>query len=72
MNLRLRIKTSFENVRKIVHKGSYMSVQVQLNLLNELKKRDKCSASLTFYLFLATSLINSIIWVHQCKILFFT
>ena len=38
-----------------------MSAQVLLNLLNELGKRDKCGACRAFYLFFATSLINSII-----------
>ena len=45
-----------------------MSAHVLLNLLNELGKRDKmrglpCRA---FYLFFATSLINSIIQGHKC------
>ena len=47
-----------------------MSAHVLLNLLNELGKRDKmrglpniCRA---FYLFSATSLINSIIQEHEC------
>ena len=43
-----------------LNRGSYMSAHVLLNLLNELGKRDKREASLTFYLFFATSLINSI------------
>ena len=40
-----------------------MSAHVLLNLLNSLRKRDKM---LAFYLFLATSLINSIIQEHEC------
>ena len=40
-----------------------MSVHVLLNLLNELGKRDKMRA---FYLFLTTSLKNSIIQEHEC------
>ena len=40
-----------------------MSVHVLLNLLNELGKRDKMRE---FYLFFATSLINSIIQEHEC------
>ena len=28
----------------ILHRGSYMSAHVLLNLLNELRKRDKCEA----------------------------
>ena len=44
---------------------SCMSAHVLLNLLNELGKREACRA---FYLFFATSLINSIIDGHSCKI----
>ena len=41
-----------------------MIAHVLLNLLNELGKRDEsCRA---FYLFFATSLINSIIQEHDC------
>ena len=47
-----------------------MSAHVLLNLLNELGKRDKCEACQAFYLFFTTSLINSIIQEHKCKILF--
>ena len=44
-----------------------MSAHVLLNLLNELGKRDiKCEACRAFYLFFATSLINSIIQEHEC------
>ena len=50
----------------MLYRGSYMSAHVSLNLLNELGKRDKCSASLAFYLFFATRLINSIIQEHEC------
>ena len=41
-----------------------MSAHVLLNLLNELGKRDKMRGP--FYLFFATSLINSIIQEHEC------
>ena len=52
-----------------------MSAHVLLNLLNELRKRDKmrglpsilslkCEACRAFYLFFTTSLINSIIQEH--------
>ena len=41
-----------------------MSAHVLLNLLNELRKRDKMRG------FFATSLINSIIQEHEYKILF--
>ena len=37
-----------------------MSARILLNLLNELGKRDKCETCPAFYLFFATSLINSI------------
>ena len=36
----------------LIHRGSYMSIHVLLNLLNKLGKRD------IFYCFFATSLIN--------------
>ena len=54
-----------------VYRESYMSAHVLLNLLNELRKRDKmlgikCEACRAFYLFFATSLINSIIQEHEC------
>ena len=41
-----------------IYRGSYMSVDVLLNLLEEFGKREACRA---VYLFLATKLINSII-----------
>ena len=45
-----------------------MSAHVLLNLLNELGKIDKMQglSSGPFYLFFATSLINSIIQEHEC------
>ena len=43
-----------------------MSTHVLLNLLNELGKIDKCEACPAFYLFLATSFINSIIQEQEC------
>ena len=46
-----------------------MSAHDLLNLLNELGKEIKCEACREFYLFF-TSLINSIIQKHKCKILF--
>ena len=60
-----------------------MNAHVLLNLLNSLRKRDKMLGllnelgkrdkmrGLAFYLFFATSLINSIIQEHESKILFF-
>ena len=45
-----------------------MSAHVLLNLLNELRKREiKCEACRAFYLFFATSLINSIIQEHEFR-----
>ena len=43
-----------------------MSAHVLLNLLNELRKRDKMRGLPAFYLFFATRLINSIIQEHEC------
>ena len=43
-----------------------MSAHVLLNLLNELGKEIKCEACRAFYLFFATSLINSIMQEHEC------
>ena len=42
-----------------------MSVLVLLSVLNELRKTDKMLAK-HFYLFFASSLINSIIKEHKC------
>ena len=43
-----------------------MSAPVLLNLLNELRKIYKMRGLPSFYLFLATSLINSIIQEYEC------
>ena len=43
-----------------------MSAHVLLNLLNELRKRDKMQGLPTFYLVFETSLINSIIQEQEC------
>ena len=48
-----------------LYRGSYVSAHVLLNLLNELGKRDKMRGFRAFYLFFATSLINSIIQEHE-------
>ena len=48
-----------------IHRGSNMSDHVLLNLLNELRKREKCETCRVFYFFFATGLINSIIQ-HEC------
>ena len=42
-----------------------MSAHVLLDLLNELRKRDKCEACRAFYLFFATSL-NTKLSQHEC------
>ena len=49
-----------------IYRGSYISAHVLLSLLNELGKKIKCEACRAFYLFFATSLINSIIQEHEC------
>ena len=49
-----------------IHRGSYVSAHVLLNLLNKLRKRDKMLACRLFYHFFATSLINSKILKHKC------
>ena len=43
-----------------------MSAQVLLNLLKSWGKEIKCEVCRAFYLFFATSLINSIIQKHEC------
>ena len=43
-----------------------MSAHVLLDLLNELGKEIKCEACRVFYLFFATSLMNSIVQKHEC------
>ena len=43
-----------------------MSDHVLLNLLNELKKRDKMQACQTFYRFFTMNLIHSIIQEQEC------
>ena len=50
--------------KDLINRGSYMSAHVLLNLLNEL--RIKCESCRAFYLFFATSLINSIRPEHEC------
>ena len=49
-----------------IHRGSYMSAHVLLNLLNKLGEKEiKCEACRAFYPFAATILINSIIQEHE-------
>ena len=53
-------------VKTAEYRGSYMSAHVLLNLLNELRKKEiKCEACRAFYLFFATSSINSIMQEHK-------
>ena len=53
-------------INKILHSCSCIIEFIKLNA----KKEIKCSASLTFYLFSPTRLINSIKHEHSCKILY--
>ena len=62
----LRVNPRIGDVSLVGYRGSYMSAHVLLNLLNELGKVIKCEACRAFYLFFATSLINSIIQEHEC------
>ena len=48
----------------------YMSAHVLLNLVNELEKKIRCDDLKSILLVSPTSLINSIIPEHECKILF--
>ena len=48
-----------------LHRGSYMSAHVLFILLNDWGKEIKCEACRAFYLFFATSLLNSIINEHE-------
>ena len=43
---------------------------VLLNLLNELRETDKRLCRISYSSFCATRFINSIIYGHECKILF--
>ena len=49
-----------------LNRGSCMTAHVLLILLNKLGKEIKCQAYRAFYLFFATSLINSIIQEQKC------
>ena len=60
------IITALTKTTRLCHRGSYKGAHGLLNLLNELGKRDKMRACRAFYLFFATSLINSIIQEHEC------
>ena len=50
----------------LIHRGSYMSAHVLLNLLYELGKRDKMRGLPSIFLIFATSLIASIIQEYEC------
>ena len=43
-----------------------MSAHVLLNFFTSWRKEIKCEACRAFYLFFATSLLNSIIYEHEC------
>ena len=47
-----------------------MSAHGLLNLLNQFEKRDKMQGLPSIYLFFATSIIDSIVLEHECKVLF--
>ena len=47
-----------------------MSAHVLLNLLNELRKRDKMQSLPSILSLISASLINSVIQEHECWILF--
>ena len=49
-----------------IKRGSYVSAQLLLNLLNKVGKLIKCEACQSFYLLFTWSLINSIIQESEC------
>ena len=57
---------SLTEYKYVLRRGSYMSVLVFLNLLNELGKRDKMRGLPSILSLFATSLIHSIIHEHEC------
>ena len=68
-------RESMRNTRRktqMIHplKSSNFRSPLLLKISNSLKKVIKCSASLAFNRFSPTSLINSILHEHLCKILF--
>ena len=63
-------KRDFKVVLESYDIESNIHAPVLLNLSNLLRKRVKCEACREFYLFFATSLINSIEHEHSCKILY--
>ena len=56
---------TFECIARTLNRGSCMRAYVLLNLLNGWGKEIKCEACRAFYLFFATSLINSIKHEHE-------
>ena len=56
----------FSKSKFLIHKGSYMSAHVLLNLLNESGKRDKNARLTKRIFFFAMSFINSIIQEQEC------
>ena len=65
MLIREHLNAERHKVKNLSPVCKEMSAHVLLNLLNELRKRDKKLVSQAFYLFFATSLINSIIRDHK-------
>ena len=47
-----------------------MRAYVLLDILNELRKCEKCKAGQAIYRFFATSLKKAIIQEHECQIIF--
>ena len=66
VHLEIPVNQAVITNKGMLYRGSYMSAYVLLSLLNELEKEIKCEACRAFYLFFATSLINSIIQEHEC------
>ena len=49
-----------------IYRGSNICAHVLLNLLNELRVRDKMQGLPSIFSFFTTSLVNSIIQEHEC------
>ena len=60
----MRYQSNLNDIESNIH------ALVLLNLLNSLRKRDKCSQSLAFYLFSSARLIHSISHEYSSKILY--
>ena len=58
--------TKSKSLAIILYRGSYMSAQLLLNLLNELGKKDNMRGMPSVLSLFTTSLINSIIQEHEC------